>query len=371
MNKSPKFSGKSINWTVILAIFMTLSSAYTLLDAFVIPKSYVVVAQTNVDNATIELDEAELQENADLTALNLFELDEPEIQENAGLTALNPVEPDEAEIEGNADLIESNPIDEDNPISAKTLASDSQTEVIMTDHAYIDAHINISIETIEENGVVYYVADIQLSDVSYLQTAFAYDTFGRNITQSTSEMATANNAIFAINGDYYGFRDTGLIIRNGVLYRDFPDNSLSDQSLTIDSEGDFEIVDNDQASGTVLVEAGILQSFSFGPTLVLDGQVLATNDTTVSQDKNPRTAVGQISPLHYIFIVVDGRSDESDGMTLQQLAQLFADRGAEVAYNLDGGGSSAMWLNGNLINNPTSGRRDGERDISDIIYIGY
>jgi exopolysaccharide biosynthesis protein len=58
-------------------------------------------------------------------------------------------------------------------------------------------------------------------------------------------------------------------------------------------------------------------------------------------------------------------------MTLPQLAQAFVDRGAEVAYNLDGGGSSAMWLNGNLINNPTSGRRDGERDISDIIYIGY
>jgi exopolysaccharide biosynthesis protein len=350
---------------------MTLSSAYTLLDAFVIPKSYVVVAQAQTENSTVEFDAAEIQETADLIVLNSVELDKAEIQENVDLTELNIVELDEPEIQGNADLMESNPIDEVDPIAANTLASEVQTEVIITDHAYMDAHININIEMIEENGVVFYVADIQLSDVSYLKTAFAYDTFGRNITQPTSEMAAANNAIFAINGDYYGFRDTGLIIRNGVLYRDVPENSVSDQSLTIDGEGNFEIVDNNQASGTLLVEAGILQSFSFGPTLVLDGQVMATNDTAVSQDENPRTAVGQISPLHYLFIVVDGRSNTSDGMTLPQLAQAFVDRGAEVAYNLDGGGSSAMWLNGNLINNPTSGRRDGERDISDIIYIGY
>lgn len=88
------------------------------------------------------------------------------------------------------------------------------------------------------------MADIQLSDVSYLKTAFANNIFGRNVTQTTSEMAEANNAIFDINGDYYGFRDTGLIIRNGVLYKDIPDNSLSDQSLTIDDEGKFGIVDN-------------------------------------------------------------------------------------------------------------------------------
>ncbi len=372
MKKSLNYLGKRFGWTTILIIIMTLSSAYTLLDAFVIPKSYVVVAQAQTENLTVELDEAEIQENIGLTELNIVKPVEPEFQENAGLTELNIVELVEPEFQENADLIEWNRIDEVETTSVNTSASEVQTtEVIITDHSYVDEHINISIETIEENGVVYYVADIQLSDVGYLKTAFANNIFGRNVTQTTSEMAAAHNAIIAINGDYYGFRDTGLIIRNGVLYRDVPDNSLSDQSLTIDNEGDFGIVDNNQASGTQLVEEGILQSFSFGPTLVVDGQVMATNDTTVSQDENPRTAIGQISPLHYIFIVVDGRSDESDGMTLQQLAQLFVDRGAEVAYNLDGGGSSAMWFNGNLINNPTSGRRDGERDISDIIYIGY
>ena len=323
MKKSHKFPAKRIRWTAILIIVMILSSAYTLLDAFVIPKSYVVVAQDQIGNSVIDIQ--------DDTEVHYIE-----------------------EVEAS---------------TSSTQADEVQTEVIITDHSYIDEHININIERIEEGEVVFYVADVQLSDVSYLKTAFANNTFGKNITQTTSEMAKANNAIFAINGDYYGFRDTGLVIRNGLLYRDVPSNTTNDQSLTIDREGELGIVDNSESTGTELIDSGILQSFTFGPTLVFDGQVCATNETTVSQRSNPRTAIGQISPLHYIFIVVDGRTDESKGMTLRELAQEFVDRGATVAYNLDGGGSAAMWLNGNIINNPTSGHKDGERKISDIIYI--
>ena len=71
------------------------------------------------------------------------------------------------------------------------------------------------------------------------------------------------------------------------------------------------------------------------------------------------------------MIVVDGRSDESDGMELTELAQVFIDIGADVAYNLDGGGSATMWFNGALVNNPTDGHDNEEREVSDIIYIGY
>ncbi len=329
MKKPHKFSVNRIRWTAILVLVMILSSAFTLLDAFVIPKSYAVVTQDQTGYTVIDL------------------------QDN---TAANTIEVVEAS-------------------ETSTQAEEGQAEAIITDHSYTDEHIHISIETVEEYGIVFYVADVQLSDASYLKTAFANDTFGKNITQTTSEMAAANNAIFAINGDYYGFRDTGLVIRNGVLYRDVPGKPTDDPSLTIDREGNLGIVDDNESTGTELIESGILQGFTFGPTLVFNGEVRVTNDTEVdtkaSSNSNPRTAIGQISPLHYIFIVVDGRTDESRGMTLQELAQEFVDRGAAVAYNLDGGGSAAMWLNGKVINNPTSGRKDGERKISDIIYIGY
>lgn len=329
MKKSHKFPAKRIRWTAILIVVMLLSSAFTLLDALVIPKSYVVVAQEPLQNTIVDTQED---------------------------TRANQI-----------DMLEAG--------ASRAQTDEDQTAVLITDQSYRDEHIQISVETVEENGVVFYVADVQLSDVSYLKTAFANNTFGKNITQTTSAMAEEKNAIFAINGDYYGFRDSGLVIRNGILYRDVSSASVTEQSLTIDDEGKLGIVDNNGSNGAELVESGILQGFTFGPTLVLDGQVYVANGTEVetraSSKSNPRTAIGQISPLHYLFIVVDGRTQQSKGMTLYQLAQEFVDRGTTVAYNLDGGGSAAMWLNGNIINTPTDGHKDGERRISDIIYIGY
>ena len=74
-----------------------------------------------------------------------------------------------------------------------------------------------------------------------------------------------------------------------------------------------------------------------------------------------------ISANHFVFVVVDGRSSESAGMTMPEFAQLFVDLGAQTAYNLDGGGSATMYFNGEVVNNP-QGRGD-ERPVSDILYV--
>ena len=87
---------------------------------------------------------------------------------------------------------------------------------------------------------------------------------------------------------------------------------------------------------------------------------------------NPRTAIGQVGPLHYIRIVSDGRTNESEGFSLKELSNILVDRGCITAYNLDGGGSSTMVFNGEVINNPTTnGKSIKEREVSDIVYIGY
>jgi len=255
------------------------------------------------------------------------------------------------------------------PIEGSTAIS-SSTQATITSDSYKDDNISIKIEPVNENGVVYYVVDIQLSSVEYLQSAFAQNAFGKNITQTTSSMATANNAILAINGDYYGFRDSGLIIRNGVLYRDTPRSSPDDQALLIHSDGSFSVVEEGSVNGEDLVASGVLQSLSFGPVLVNEGVIQSCTTNFVSVKDNPRTAIGMIAPLHYLIVVVDGRTSTSSGMTLKELAQVFVDRGAVIAYNLDGGGSSTLWFNGNVINNPTDGRSGGERTVSDIPLIG-
>ena len=215
------------------------------------------------------------------------------------------------------------------------------------------------------------MADIQLASADSLKTAFAQATYGRNIKATTSEIAAENNAIFAINGDFYGFRDTGYVIRGGQLYRDTASSTAQAEDLVIDSDGNFSIINESEVTAQQLLEQGAVQVFSFGPALVEDGQVVVSTGEEVDQamTSNPRTAIGQISALHYLVIVSDGRTSESAGLTLYQLATLFAQRGCTVAYNLDGGGSSTMVFNGNVVNNPTSGGSIAERAVSDIVYI--
>jgi exopolysaccharide biosynthesis protein len=240
----------------------------------------------------------------------------------------------------------------------------------VADNSYADENIKITIENDYVDDTAVYIADIQISDASYLQSAFAGSTFGRNIKETTSAIAQENNAILAINGDYYGFRNSGYVLRNGVLYRD---SAGGYQDLVIDKNGDFSIIDENGTGITSLNTADIWQIFSFGPALIEDGEIVvdSTSEVSKSMNSNPRTAIGQVSALHYIFIVSDGRTDESAGLTLLELADEFAERGCTIAYNLDGGGSSTMYFNGQIVNNPTDGRSLGEREVSDIVYIGY
>lgn len=221
--------------------------------------------------------------------------------------------------------------------------------------------------------ITYYVADVTLSDAAALRSAFAKDSYGENITAKVSQIATDNNAVFAINGDYYGFRDNGIVIRNGVLYRD----EGTRQGLAIYSDGHMEIYDETVTSGQELLDAGVINTLSFGPAMVSEGQIIdGIEDVEVDtnfgnhsiQGSQPRTAIGQIAPGHFLFVVVDGRqSGYSRGATMSELAQIMVDLGAQTAYNLDGGGSSEMWFDGQVVNQPSNG---GERATSDILYIG-
>jgi exopolysaccharide biosynthesis protein len=235
---------------------------------------------------------------------------------------------------------------------------------------YEDENIKISYTQYESNGTTIHVADVQLSSVEYLKTAFAQDTYGKNVTESTSDMAEANNAVLAVNGDYYGVQEKGYVIRNGVVYRD---KAGTEDVLCIYADGSMKIIDPSTVTAQELVEQGVWQAFSFGPGLVEDGEIAVSEKDEVGRAKasNPRTAIGIIDELHYLFVVSDGRTEESAGLSLYELASFLQKLGATTAYNLDGGGSSAMVFQGELINRPTtSGRTIKERSISDIVYIG-
>lgn len=256
--------------------------------------------------------------------------------------------------------------------ASKSVVSKAESAAVTTDNSYSDGSIAITVTEQRINNTTVYIADVKLASADYLKTAFAEGSYGKNVTAKTSEIAKSNNAVLAINGDYYGVRETGYVLRNGTLYRD---TAAADQEdLVIYKDGTFGIINEEATSAETLLSNGAEQVLSFGPALLKNGKLSVSKNYEVGKAmaSNPRTAIGIIDPLHYVFVVSDGRTAESEGLTLYELAEFMQSLDVSTAYNLDGGGSSAMVFNGTVINNPTTnGKSIKERSVSDIVYIGY
>lgn len=253
-------------------------------------------------------------------------------------------------------------------------ANQAAKTATITDSSYKDDNISINLSESTVNSTQVYVADVTVSSSDYLKTAFAQNAFGTNVTAKTSETAKNNNAILAVNGDYYGANSTGYVIRNGVVYRDTVREDSSNGDLAIYKDGSFKIIYEDQISADQLVKDGVVNLLAFGPALVENGEIAVGTNEEVGQAmaSNPRTAIGIIDANHYIIVVSDGRTSESKGLSLYQMAEVMKSYGVKTAYNLDGGGSSTLYFNSQVINKPTTGgNKISEREVSDIVYIGY
>ena len=261
-------------------------------------------------------------------------------------------------------------------VKANTTSSSTNTtatNVSTSDTSYSDDNISITLTEKTVSNTQVYIADITVSSAEYLKTALAQNTYGTNVTAKTSVTAANNNAILAINGDYYGANSTGYVIRNGVVYRDTVREDSSNGDLAIYKDGSFKIIYEDEISAEQLVKDGVVNLLAFGPSLVENGEIVVNTNSEVGQSmaSNPRTAIGIIDENHYIIVVSDGRTSESQGLSLYELAEVMKSYGVKTAYNLDGGGSSTLYFNGQVINKPTTNGNISERAVSDIVYIGY
>ena len=243
-------------------------------------------------------------------------------------------------------------------------------KIISNENSYNDDNIEINITTYREYDTNIYVADIILKDNNLLKTAFAKDTYGKNVVDKTSNIASNINAILAINGDYYGVQTKGYVLKNGVIYRNIPSDR---EDLVIYKDGSFKIINEQDISLEELKKDGAYNILSFGPSLINNKEITVstTDEVDKSMTSNPRTAIGIIDDNHYVFVVSDGRTNESAGLSLYELATFMKKLNVDTLYNLDGGGSSTMYFNGKIINNPTTTGRISERSVSDIIYVGY
>jgi len=328
---------------IILSVSLVSYTAYVLLDTFAIPRVYKVVENTSSINYRSDSEDKE------------------QTSESTQKVYMNKVAKKGIGIQSKDSDIKSSKTSKSN--STKSTAQSSDT-------TYKTDDTSITLSTYREYDTNIYVAEVEFSKNAQIETAFAQNSYGKNVTATTSSMAESSAAILAVNGDYYGARDNGYVIRDGIIYRS---SAKADQEdLVIYKDGSTKIINESEVSAQELVDDGAVTVLSFGPALVEDGKVSVSQNDEVGKAmaSNPRTAIAITEDNHYLFIVSDGRTDESEGLSLYELATFAASLGAKTVYNLDGGGSSTMYFNGNVVNNPTTNGWDiSERGVSDIVYI--
>ncbi len=182
-----------------------------------------------------------------------------------------------------------------------------------------------------------------------------------------SAMSIDVNAVVAINGDYSGYRQTGVIVRQGKLLKIYPQGI---DELLIDENGDFLTMRDSRITRDYLSENRIYHAFAFGPVLVRDGKAVTNppkeNYIVCSAPHDePRTAIGQLGRLHYLLCTVDGRTEHSRGISVKEMAKLMESKNCVSAYNLDGGQSTVMMFHDRIYNVVSNG---GERPLTDIVY---
>ena len=344
----------------VYAAALLLFTVFVMLDAFVIERAYVAVHDTIPAQASTSQKTESTKDN-------------PVNGESEGTSA----EADATSGEDSGSSSSRRHHRHRSGGSSSSSSSDRSVEEInaatTSDEETTEVNGSVTLSTMRYLDTTVYVVDIYC-DGTDLMSALANDVYGKNVTQTTSSMAASKGATVAINGDYYGARNEGYVVRNGTLYRSTSAGS-SQEDLVIYADGTFEIVREGDVTAQELVDAGAWQVYSFGPGLVVDGavNVSLTDEVDRATSSNPRTAIGQVGEGHYVFVVADGRTSESAGLSLYELATFMVKQlGVRCAYNLDGGGSSTLYLDGSVINNPSGGgvgSSSGERKVSDIVYV--
>ncbi|WP_446897385.1 phosphodiester glycosidase family protein [Clostridium sp. LBM24168] len=193
----------------------------------------------------------------------------------------------------------------------------------------------------------------------------------------TSNIGKDKNAVAAINGG--GFTDSssensewtgtggkpiGLLMSGGkIIYNDISNSDSKHEIMGITEEGQLIV---GYHSMNDIKKLKVMEAISFGPALVING-----NGTIKSGDGNwgiaPRTAIGQRKDGSILLLVVDGRQSKSIGASLKDIQNIMLQYGAINATNLDGGSSSTMYYEGEVINNPCDPL--GERSVPSAVYV--
>ncbi len=246
-------------------------------------------------------------------------------------------------------------------------------EPVITETSYQSDSIYFTVTSMRVHDSDVYVIDIYIASVENLQRYYGGGEWGRK-TVRMSKLSEESGAILAMTGDSSQNFNAGWVIGNGEVQRG--DRNRKRDLCILYRNGEMVGLHADQIDneGLAADASHVWQTFLFGPTL-LDENGVAYDDFSSSnvQRINPRSVIGYYEPGHYCFVQVDGRGKKSAlesgkknrGLTLEELAVFMQGLGCKVAYNLDGGRSSMVWYQGEIISTPAA----ADRQIGDIVLL--
>ena len=212
-------------------------------------------------------------------------------------------------------------------------------------------------------------AEVKVAHGSQLRRKLAEDSYSSSVQLYASDMAKQANAVVAINGDFYAFRDLGITVYQRTLYRNSP---AKVDSCFFTSTGDMLFTRAGELTGEgetqkFIEDNDIVFAIAFGPVLVDNGELQYCERYPIGEidTEYSRSCIGMSDELHYFLMTINHTTDARPRATVNELARFVYSKGVQKAYNLDGGQTSEIIMNGEPINHIDFGF---ERTVSDIIY---
>ena len=236
---------------------------------------------------------------------------------------------------------------------------------------YDDTLLVIAWKELIENRICSFV-EVKVGDASQFRRKLANDSFQTAVQINCSDLASAANAVVAMNADFYAFRDYGISVYQRQVYRT---NPRMVDTCYITSSGDMiysrsgELGTPEEAQAFVNAN-DVLFSLAFGPILIdnYEVQYCPTYPMGEPELEYSRAGIGQIDKLHYLYMTVNHTWPDREmhpRCSVNEFAALFATKPVYTAYNLDGGQTSEINIRGRMFNRVDWGE---ERPVSDIIY---
>lgn len=219
------------------------------------------------------------------------------------------------------------------------------------------------------NGNMVTFGEVKVAHGSQLRRAITGNRYDYGTDEYPTKMAQNVNAVLAVNGDFYGFRDLGITVYQRKLYRHAP-ASVDTAYFTADGNMIFskrgELTTRAEAE-QFIADNDVLFAVAFGPVMVENGEPVHTTQYAIGEvnDRYSRAAIAQKDELHYLVMTVNFEGPCQKTCTLEQAVQYISGKNVQMAYTLDGGQTASVVFNNQMVNRPDWGE---ERTMSDIIY---